>query len=120
MIISSGVMWSQEVKHGIIKHIPQVALLDFVRVVGGGGFRAVGHEQGRRSRDGEVHAGHRRGRVHGRSQTAVSPAPSEPGFIARGGNIPVGYWKDPAKSAKTFPTIGGRRWSIPGDYCLAA
>src|SRR5262249_42199351 len=43
---------------------------------------------------------------------------SEPGFIARGGNIPVGYWKDPEKTARTFPTIGGRRWSIPGDYCL--
>ena len=51
-----------------------------------------------------------------------APVPSgtlaEPGFIARGGNIPIGYWKDPEKSAKTFFTIDGRRWSIPGDYCL--
>jgi acyl-CoA synthetase (AMP-forming)/AMP-acid ligase II len=48
----------------------------------------------------------------------VQPGSTEPGFIARGGNIPVGYWKDEAKTAKTFPTIEGRRWSIPGDYCL--
>ena len=40
-----------------------------------------------------------------------------PGFIARKGAIPVGYYKDPEKSAKTFRTIAGVRYSIPGDWC---
>src|SRR5262249_46142099 len=26
-----------------------------------------------------------------------------------------GYYKDPAKTAATFPVIDGRRWSVPGD-----
>ena len=38
------------------------------------------------------------------------------GRTARSGNVPVGYYKDPEKSAKTFITIGGVRYSIPGDY----
>ena len=46
----------------------------------------------------------------------VAAGSNEPGFIARGGNIPVGYWKDEAKTAKTFSVIDGQRWSIPGDY----
>jgi acyl-CoA synthetase (AMP-forming)/AMP-acid ligase II len=37
------------------------------------------------------------------------------GRLARGGNVPVGYYKDPEKSARTFLEIGGRRYSVPGD-----
>ena len=35
---------------------------------------------------------------------------------ARGGNVPVGYYKDPEKSAKTFLEIDGERYSVPGDF----
>jgi acyl-CoA synthetase (AMP-forming)/AMP-acid ligase II len=117
MIISSGVMWSQEVKHGMLKHIPQVALLDSF-----GSSEAVGFGMAVTTKDGEVAtAKFTLGTdvaVFSVDHQPLQPGASEPGFIARGGNIPVGYWKDPEKTAKTFPTIGGRRWSIPGDYCL--
>jgi fatty-acyl-CoA synthase len=33
-----------------------------------------------------------------------------------GGRIPVGYFKDPEKTAATFRTLDGVRYSIPGDY----
>jgi acyl-CoA synthetase (AMP-forming)/AMP-acid ligase II len=32
------------------------------------------------------------------------------------GRVPLGYYKDPDKSAATFPEIDGVRYSIPGDY----
>jgi acyl-CoA synthetase (AMP-forming)/AMP-acid ligase II len=38
------------------------------------------------------------------------------GRLARRGNIPLGYYKDPEKTATTFPVIDGERWSVPGDY----
>jgi acyl-CoA synthetase (AMP-forming)/AMP-acid ligase II len=37
------------------------------------------------------------------------------GWLARSGRIPLGYMNDPGKTAATFRTIGGRRFSIPGD-----
>jgi fatty-acyl-CoA synthase len=46
----------------------------------------------------------------------VEPGSGEVGMVAVGGFIPVGYYKDEAKSAATFRTVEGRRWSIPGDY----
>ena len=46
----------------------------------------------------------------------VEPGSGEMGMVAVGGFIPVGYYKDEAKSAATFRTIEGRRWSIPGDF----
>ncbi|GAB2457983.1 acyl-CoA synthetase [Nocardioides hungaricus] len=38
------------------------------------------------------------------------------GRLARGGSVPIGYYKDPAKSAATFIEIGGARYSVPGDF----
>ncbi|MBO0841948.1 MAG: AMP-binding protein, partial [Nocardioides sp.] len=39
----------------------------------------------------------------------------EEGLLARSGPLPIGYHKDPAKTAATFKTYAGRRWTIPGD-----
>ena len=30
--------------------------------------------------------------------------------------MPLGYYKDEEKTASTFRVVGGKRWSIPGDY----
>jgi 3-oxocholest-4-en-26-oate---CoA ligase len=38
------------------------------------------------------------------------------GRLARGGHVPVGYYKDPVKSAATFLDIDGQRFSVPGDF----
>jgi acyl-CoA synthetase (AMP-forming)/AMP-acid ligase II len=38
------------------------------------------------------------------------------GRLARSGSVPVGYYKDEAKSARTFLEIDGARYSVPGDF----
>jgi 3-oxocholest-4-en-26-oate---CoA ligase len=38
------------------------------------------------------------------------------GKLARRGHVPLGYYRDPAKTATTFPVIDGVRWSVPGDH----
>jgi 3-oxocholest-4-en-26-oate---CoA ligase len=43
-------------------------------------------------------------------------APGEgDGWLARRDLIPLGYLGDPDKTAQTFPTVNGTRWSVPGD-----
>ena len=41
--------------------------------------------------------------------------PGGAGLLARTGAIPLGYWGDPEKTARTFPVVDGVRWSVPGD-----
>ncbi len=41
--------------------------------------------------------------------------PGEMGILVRMGNLPLGYFKDPKKTAETFVTIEGKRCSISGD-----
>jgi fatty-acyl-CoA synthase len=38
------------------------------------------------------------------------------GWLARTGHVPLGYYKDATKTARTFPTIAGRRYAVPGDH----
>ena len=46
----------------------------------------------------------------------VEPGSGERGQVAVSGFIPVGYYKDQEKTARTFQMFEGRRWSIPGDF----
>jgi acyl-CoA synthetase (AMP-forming)/AMP-acid ligase II len=47
----------------------------------------------------------------------LEPGSGNVGRLARGGNIPLGYYRDPEKTAATFVSdVDGRRWSIPGDF----
>jgi len=46
----------------------------------------------------------------------LTPGDGRIGHLARTGRIPLGYYKDPAKTDATFPTDAlGVRWSVPGD-----
>jgi fatty-acyl-CoA synthase len=46
----------------------------------------------------------------------LTPGDGRIGRLARTGRIPVGYYRDEAKTAATFPTdADGVRWSVPGD-----
>ncbi|CAN5693271.1 acyl-CoA synthetase [soil metagenome] len=47
----------------------------------------------------------------------LAPGDGE-GWLARRDLIPLGYLGDEAKTAKTFPTIDGVRWSVPGDKAI--
>lgn len=42
--------------------------------------------------------------------------PGVVGKLARSGHIPLGYYKDPDKTAATFPMFAGKRWVVPGDF----
>jgi acyl-CoA synthetase (AMP-forming)/AMP-acid ligase II len=48
----------------------------------------------------------------------VEPGSGVVGKLARRRWIPLGYYKDPEKTAATFPEIDGVRWSIPGDNAI--
>ena len=42
-------------------------------------------------------------------------ASGQVGRLARGGHVPLGYYKDPARTAAMFAEVDGKRYAIPGD-----
>jgi acyl-CoA synthetase (AMP-forming)/AMP-acid ligase II len=114
-INSSGTMWSAENKAGLLRHLPQAVLTD--TFASSEGFQmAVSHST---AADPAATARFALGpncAVFTEDGRRVEPGSGEAGLAAVGGHIPLGYYKDPEKTARTFPVIDGRRWSMPGDW----
>ena len=50
----------------------------------------------------------------------LEPGSDETGWLARKARVPLGYYKDADKTASTFPTLDGIRYSVPGDRARIA
>lgn len=116
-IVSSGVMWSSEVKRGLIGHLPHAMLMDSFGASEGLGFgrsvtTAAGEGKTAKFQIGGLC------RVFDENDQPMLAGSGRPGVIALGGPLPLGYYKDPIKTAKTFKMIGGERYSVPGDWCM--
>jgi 3-oxocholest-4-en-26-oate---CoA ligase len=115
VITSSGVMWSHEVKEGLARHLPGVIMFDSL-----GSSEAVGLgasiSMGKRAAETAAFSVGGRVEVFTDDDRPVRPGSDEIGMVAIAGFVPVGYFKDEAKSARTFRVIDGVRYSIPGDF----
>lgn len=117
LMTSSGAMWTRESKLGLIRHMPQINLIDSYSSsealgMGMSVTNAQGETETARFETGETCA------VFTEDHRRVEPGSGEKGMLAVGGYCPIGYYKDEEKTAKTFPVIDGERWSIPGDWAL--
>jgi fatty-acyl-CoA synthase len=114
LLISSGVIWSAAVKEAFMERQPMICY-DSLGSSEGVGFANSISAPGAETKTAKFTIG-----PHAQVLTddgrEVEPGSGEIGLLAVGGRIPVGYYKDAEKSAATFRELGGRRWSIPGDY----
>ncbi len=114
LIISSGVMWSSEVKHGLMKY-GNFVCLDSLGSSEGVGFAGSISTPGSEQKTARFTIGPNT-KVFTDDDREVEPGSGQVGRLAVGGNIPIGYYKDAKKSDATFVVIDGRRWSVPGDF----
>jgi 3-oxocholest-4-en-26-oate---CoA ligase len=112
---SSGSMWSQENKRGLLKFCTNAVIYDSF-----GSSEAVGLGASASSPGAEVQtAAFMLGpncAVFTEEGLRVTPGSGERGLVAVSGFLPMGYYKDEEKSAKTFKIIENMRWSVPGDW----
>ncbi|HEV2563114.1 MAG TPA: acyl-CoA synthetase [Rhizomicrobium sp.] len=112
---SSGAMWSIEVKRGLLKHIPQLTMTDSFAST-----EAMGMGTSVMTKDGEARTGAfellENAIVIDEQDRPIAPGSGKAGLVALGGPLPVGYYKDPEKTARTFRLIGNQRYSVPGDW----
>ena len=101
MIVSSGVMWTTEVKEELLDLIPQVVLLDAI----GSSEGSMGNQVTMRGVKTETakFTSNPTTKVFKDDDTEVVPGSDEIGMVAAGGMVPLGYFKDPEKSATHVP-----------------
>ncbi|MFP6805624.1 MAG: acyl-CoA synthetase [Pseudomonadales bacterium] len=114
-ITSSGVMWTREIKSGLLTHNENMLLVD-----GFSSSEAIGLGSSVMTKDQEIEvAKFTLGpscKVFTEDGMEVKPGSNEPGMVAVSGFLPVGYYKDKEKTDKNFKEINGIRYSIPGDW----
>ena len=113
-IVSTGAMFSADVKAGIFEYMPSAVVMDIL------GSSEGGMAQTMATKD-NVNTTAKFGampntKVFAPDDTEVVPGSGVVGMVAvSGGGVPLGYYKDPEKSARTFRDVDGVRYSFPGD-----
>ncbi len=115
LISSGGAILSPAVKAKYAELLPHVILLDALGAseTGFQGSNAGSDAQGRPQFSFGDHT-----IVIDDDGNPTTPGDGVVGRLARRGHIPLGYYKDEAKTEETFPTINGQRWVIPGDMAI--
>lgn len=116
LLASTAALFSPSIKERLLELLPNRVITDSIgsSETGFGGTSIVAKDA--------PHSGGPRVSIDHRTVVLdeegneVKPGSGVRGFIAKKGNIPVGYYKDEKKTAETFRTINGVRYAIPGDY----
>jgi acyl-CoA synthetase (AMP-forming)/AMP-acid ligase II len=119
LLVSSAAVFSPTVKDDFFRHFPNLIIIDSVGASEIGNNGAVILTKGHTTMGGGGPTISALGGtvVLDDDLRPVEPGSATVGRIARWGHIPLEYYKDPEKSARTFVTApDGRRYSIPGDF----
>jgi 3-oxocholest-4-en-26-oate---CoA ligase len=115
VMVSSGMMWSPEVKTGLLEFMPEAMLVDSFGASEGAGIgvsvtsRDLPPTEARFDGPDTIV-------VRAEDYSLVVPGSGEVGLVAKTGDLPLGYYKDPEKSARTWVEIDGKRRLISGDH----
>jgi fatty-acyl-CoA synthase len=112
---SGGAPLSVAHKQKFLEHFPKALIID---AIGSSETGAQASNAG--SKGGGVSTGDFKpvagcGVVSAELDRVLAPSDDSLGWFAQSGRVPLGYLGDAAKTARTFPVIGGVRYSIPGD-----
>lgn len=113
-VLSSGMVWSDELKQRLLARAPDATLIDIFGASEGGPF-AYGVVRGPqdlpsrpRLATGAV--------VFDGDLTDVTDVVGATGVLAYRGAMPLGYHEDPERTAQTYRVVDGVRYVMPGDY----
>lgn len=114
ILISSGAPLSRRYKDKLAELIPGLMIVDTLGS-SESGLEAVAATRGGGSPDAFV-PDETTIVLHPDTLEPLEPGSDQIGVIAKSGYLPLGYYKDPEKTRKTFPTVGGKRYVLTGDH----
>jgi len=112
---SSGSMWSQENKQGLLSFAKNAMIFDSFGSSEAVGLGVSASAPGAEAKTAAFTPGPNCV-IFTEDGRRVQPGSGERGLVAVTGLLPRGYYKDEEKTARTFRIIEGVRWSVPGDW----
>ena len=115
VILSGGAILSPSVKADLLRLLPRVIVVDGFGASETGGQGQMVAVAGVPALPTRFVVGDGTTAVLDDDFRPLPPGSDQVGWVARTGAIPLGYYKDDAKTAQTFPVVDGVRWAVPGD-----
>jgi len=115
VILSGGAPLSVRLKEELLEHLPAVMLVDGVGSSEAGGQMSHVSTKASGASTGTFSPGAGSLVLDEALTGVLEPGHEGLGWLAKTGRIPLGYLGDPDKTARTFPTVDGVRYSVPGD-----
>ena len=115
LLSSGGAILTAALKDELLRRLPKVRLLDALGSSESGAQAAQFAAAGSKASTGDFEVAPGNVVLKEDLSGLVERGSEEVGWLAREGSIPLGYYKDAEKTARTFPTVGGRRYAVPGD-----
>ena len=115
MVISGGAPLNSTIKDRFLAQLPTVMVMDAVGASETGSQMSHMSAAGQAASTGTFTPGPGAAIVSADLSTALEAGHEEVGWLAQKGRVPLGYLGDAEKTARTFPVIGGVRYSVPGD-----
>jgi 3-oxocholest-4-en-26-oate---CoA ligase len=116
---STAAVFSPSLKDQFLERFPDLVLTDAIGSSEGGANGIIVVEKGKTAMRGGPTVAPVAGTVVLDDQLRpVEPGSQMVGRVARSGDIPLGYYNDPAKTAETFVEVDGTRYVIPGDMAM--
>jgi acyl-CoA synthetase (AMP-forming)/AMP-acid ligase II len=114
-IASGGAILSASYKKEFLERLPQILILDSIgsSESGGQGQQVSTRDSGATS--GSFQPGPDTVILSEDLRRVLPPGHEGLGWFAKRGRVPLGYFGDPGKTARTFPTVDGVRYTVPGD-----
>jgi len=121
VLASTAAIFSPTVKDQYLDLFPNLVIIDAIgsSETGSNGMRTVGKGDTQNTGGGPTVQAARDSVVLDEDHHEIPPGSGRPGRLARRGNVPLAYYKDPEKSAATFVTgPSGARYALAGDMAL--
>jgi fatty-acyl-CoA synthase len=116
-IMSTGATLSAETKRGLMSRATGALVLDLIGASEGGPFAMSMTMPGQQPAETAVFtATPTTALFDDTTWERIDFGSGRAGVLASSGPMPLGYYKDPDKTAATFRVIDGVRYSVPGDY----
>jgi len=115
LLTSGGAILTAALKQEFLELLPEVRILDALGSSESGAQAMQFSVSGSRVSTGDFALAPGNVVLKADLSGLLEAGSSEQGWLARSGAVPLGYYQDEAKTAKTFPVVGGVRYSVPGD-----
>jgi fatty-acyl-CoA synthase len=115
LLTSGGAILTAALKQEFLDRLPGIRILDALGSSESGAQASQFSSRERRATTGDFAMNPDNVVLTEDLSGALEPGTEEKGWLARRGHVPLGYYKDEEKTARTFPVVDGVRYAVPGD-----